>query len=347
MMYNIKNYKTNSSVKFNAIFAIHFEFYMNNHNQNILKFKGGLAWNDYSSHIKSQFGVRVQKISVNAGFTCPNRDGTKGSNGCIYCNISSFSPFYCKPEIPISKQLEKGIKFFGKKYKTQKYLAYFQSGTNTYAPSDILLQSYKEALSVPGVIGLAIGTRPDCLSNKTLEILAEIAKEKYVCIEFGAESSKNETLTKINRGHSWEDTINAVEKTADTGLVVGMHIILGLPGEKESDFMSHASKISELPVNLLKIHQMQILKNTELEKLYRQNAEEFVNFTTDSYAETIVKFCEILNPEIIIERFTSESPREMLIAPDWKGKKNFEVSHIIEKKFKELNSWQGRRFYVK
>jgi uncharacterized protein len=345
MMYNIKNYKTNSSVKFNAIFAIHFEFYMINHNQNILKFKGGLAWNDYSSHIKSQFGVRVQKISVNAGFTCPNRDGTKGRNGCIYCNNSSFSPFYCKPETPIAKQLEKGIDFFGKKYKTQKYLAYFQSGTNTYAPTEILLESYKEALSVPGVLGLVIGTRPDCIDESTLEILKEIAKEKYVCIEFGVESSKNESLKIINRGHSWEDTVKAIHKTAKAGIKTGLHIILGLPGETENDFLKHASKISELPVNLLKIHQMQILKNTELEKLYINNPEMFIKFTPESYAETIVRFCEILNPDIIIERFTSESPRDILIAPDWRGKKNFEVSHIISKKFNEMNSWQGKRFF--
>ncbi len=316
---------------------------MSKSNTEKLKFRSNLPWNDYSSYIKSIFGVRVQKISVNAGFSCPNRDGTKGINGCIYCNNSSFSPFYCKPEVPIAKQLEKGIEFFGKKYKTQKYLAYFQSGTNTYASPDILFESYKEALSVQGVMGLVVGTRPDCLSDKTLEMLSEIAKEKYVCVEFGAESCNNETLQTINRGHSWEDTAQAVNRTAKAGLVTGLHIILGLPGEKEKDFLSHASKISDLPVNLLKIHQMQILKNTALEILYSDKPDLFIKFTPDSYAEIIVKFCEKLSPNIIIERFTSESPREMLIAPDWKGKKNFEVSHIIEKKFKELNSWQGKR----
>lgn len=302
------------------------------------------AWNDYSSYIKSIFGYRVQKISVNAGFSCPNRDGTKGTEGCIYCNNQSFSPFYCKPEIPIKEQLQKGIDFFGKKYKAQKYLAYFQTGTNTYAELPTLEKHYTEALDVKGVIGLVIATRPDCINNDILKLFSEIRKNHELTIEYGAESTNNNSLKLINRGHTWEDTVKAIDITAEAGIKTGLHIILGLPGETEKDFYKHAEKISKQAVNLLKIHQMQILKNTKSEKLFKESPELFLDLTIDKYADIIVKFCELLNPEIIIERFTSESPRNILISPDWRGKKNFEISHIIEKRFKETGTYQGKNY---
>ncbi len=304
-----------------------------------------LPWNDYSSYIKSKFGFRVQKISVNAGFSCPNRDGKINYDGCIYCNNESFSPFYCKPEVPVTEQLKKGMEFFGKKYRTQKYLAYFQTGTNTYADTNNLEKLYYEALSLDSVLGLVIGTRPDCINNQIMEIISRISEKYYVVIEFGAESTKNKTLSLINRGHKWEDAVKAVEISAKKNITTGLHIILGLPGENKKDFEQHAEQISKLPVSLLKIHQMQVLKNTKLEKLYLDKPELFADFTIDEYAETIVNFCEKLNPDIIIERFTSESPRNTVIAPDWKGKKNFEVSHIINKKFIEKNSFQGKYYH--
>lgn len=303
-----------------------------------------LPWNDYSSYIKSKFGFRVQKISVNAGFSCPNRDGKINYDGCIYCNNESFSPFYCKPEVPITEQLKKGMDFFGKKYQAQKYLAYFQTGTNTYADINILENLYHQALSIDSVLGLVIGTRPDCINKEIIEMIYRIAEKYYVVIEFGAESTNNNTLSLINRGHKWEDTVKALEITAEYNITTGLHIILGLPGENQNDFVKHAEKISKLPVSLLKIHQMQVLKNTKLAKLYSEKPELFADFSIDEYAETIVSFCEKLNPHIIIERFTSESPINTVIAPNWKGKKNFEVSHIIKKKFIERNSFQGKYY---
>lgn len=298
-------------------------------------------WNDYSSYIKNTFGKRVQKISVNAGFSCPNKDGTLSKSGCIFCNNRSFSPFYCQPDMPIKDQLQKGIEFFGKKYKSQEYLAYFQSGTNTYADVETLEKLYYEALQVDGVIGLVIGTRPDCIDNEKLTLISNIAKTHYVTIELGAESTNNKTLELINRKHSWEVTKDAIIKTKEAGINTCLHLILGLPGENEKDFIHHAKNISKLPVDFLKIHQMQILKNTILEKLFNEKPDIFFNITIDKYAEIIVRFCEYLSPNIIIERFTSESPKDLLVAPNWQGKKNFEIAHIIEKKFKEKNTYQG------
>lgn len=301
-------------------------------------------WNDYSSYIKRTFGERVQKISVNAGFTCPNRDSTKGLEGCIYCINESFSPFYCNDKHTIEEQLIKGIEFFGKKYKSQKYLAYFQSYTNTYSSVSVLEDIFTRALQVNNIIGLVIATRPDCINDDILALLKRISESNFVSLEFGAESTNNHTLKIINRGHSWEDTLNAVEIAHQYGIKTCLHMIIGLPGEKEQDFYEHANKINRLPINSIKIHQMQVLKGTKLEELYYKNPEIFLLSDIDKYAEIIVNFCELLNPEIIIERFTSESPKELLIAPNWQGKKNFEVSHIIAKKFMEKESFQGKLF---
>lgn len=306
-----------------------------------------LLWNDYSSYIKSTFGVRVQKISVNAGFTCPNRDGTKGTGACIYCTNTSFSPFYCSPELSITKQLETGIDFFYKKYKSQRYLAYFQSFTNTYANIDILRDLYNEALSVDKIEGLVIATRPDCIDEEILELLSKIAQTKYVSIEFGAESTKDETLEFINRGHTYKQTIDAVNLTHKFGLNCGLHLILGLPGEVEEDFYIHAENISKLPIKTLKIHQMQVLKNTKLEEIYNAKPELFVDLSLDNYKKYIINFLELLNPEIIVERFTSESPKDMLIYPNWNGKKNFEVVHIINSEMLKKNSYQGKKYVNK
>lgn len=306
--------------------------------------KNSKPWNDYSSFIRNFFQQRVQKISVNAGFSCPNRSADNEIDGCIYCNNVSFSPFYCSPDISVTKQLSMGIDFFGKKYKTQKYLAYFQSGTNTFADVNVLKKVYQEALEVEGVIGLIIGTRPDCISADTLSLLKDISRTHYVVVELGAETTNNKTLGMINRGHTWEETKNTASLLADAGINVGLHIIIGLPYETEADFFRHAELISELPVKFLKIHQMQVLRGTRLEKLFNNNPETFVDMSIDKYADIIVEFCERLNPEIIIERFTSESPKDSVIYPDWGGKKNFEISHIIQKRFIEKKSFQGKHY---
>ena len=303
---------------------------------------GILQWNDYSSYIRRTFGQRVQKISVNAGFTCPNRDGKISTEGCIYCTNKSFSPFYCNSDDSISEQLRKGIDFFSPKYNAQKYLAYFQTYTNTYDDVDTLRQKYDEALSVDDVIGLVISTRPDCIDDEIMRLLADFAKEKYVEIEFGLESTKNSTLEFINRGHTYEQAVDAIMLAQKFGLMSGVHLILGLPYENEDDFYLHAEKISHLPISTLKLHQMQVLRGTRLEKLYVKKPSIFADLSLENYVRMVANFLDILNPEIIVERLTSESPREMVLYPDWNGRKNFEVSHITNAYMKKNGMYQGR-----
>ena len=305
---------------------------------------GILQWNDYSSYIRRTFGQRVQKISVNAGFTCPNRDGKISKEGCIYCTNKSFSPFYCNSDDSISEQLRKGIDFFSPKYNAQKYLAYFQTYTNTYDNVNALRHKYDEALSVDGVIGLVISTRPDCVNDEIMRLLADYAKEKYVEIEFGLESTKNTALELINRGHTYEQAVDAIMLAQKYGIMSGVHLILGLPYEIEDDFYLHAEKISQLPISTLKLHQMQVLKGTRLESLYFENKSLFADLSLENYVRIVANFLDMLNPEIIVERLTSESPREMVLYPDWNGKKNFEVSHIVNAFMKKNGMFQGRRF---
>ena len=303
---------------------------------------GILQWNDYSSYIRRTFGQRVQKISVNASFTCPNRDGKISTEGCIYCTNKSFSPFYCNSDDSISEQLRKGIEFFSPKYNAQKYLAYFQTYTNTYDNINALRQKYDEALSVDGVIGLVISTRPDSVDDEIMRLLADYAKEKYVEIEFGLESTKNSTLELINRGHTYEQAVDAIMLAQKYGIMSGVHLILGLPYETEDDFYIHAEKISQLPISTLKLHQMQVLKDTRLEKLYNENKSAFDDLSLENYVRIVANFLDMLNPEIIVERLTSESPREMVLYPDWNGRKNFEVSHIVNAFMKKNGMFQGR-----
>ncbi len=305
---------------------------------------GILQWNDYSSYIRRTFGQRVQKISVNAGFTCPNRDGKISKEGCIYCTNKSFSPFYCNSDDSILEQLRKGIDFFSPKYKAQKYLAYFQTYTNTYDNINVLRRKYEEALSVDGVIGLVISTRPDCVNDEIMRLLADYAKEKYVEIEFGLESTKNTALELINRGHTYEQAVDAIMLAQKYGIMSGVHLILGLPYETEDDFYLHAEKISQLPISTLKLHQMQVLKGTRLESLYFENKSLFADLSLENYVRIVANFLDMLNPEIIVERLTSESPREMVLYPDWNGRKNFEVSHIVNAFMKKNGMFQGRRF---
>lgn len=307
---------------------------------------GILQWNDYSSYIRRTFGQRVQKISVNAGFTCPNRDGKISKEGCIYCTNKSFSPFYCNSDDSISEQLRKGIDFFSPKYNAQKYLAYFQTYTNTYDNINVLRRKYEEALSVDGVIGLVISTRPDCVNDEIMRLLADYAKEKYVEIEFGLESTKNTALELINRGHTYEQAVDAIMLAQKYGIMSGVHLILGLPYETEDDFYLHAEKISQLPISTLKLHQMQVLKGTRLESLYFENKSLFADLSLENYVRIVANFLDMLNPEIIVERLTSESPREMVLYPDWNGRKNFEVSHIVNAFMKKNGMFQGRRFNV-
>ena len=297
-------------------------------------------YREFPELLAEQFPFKVQKISVNAGFTCPNRDGSKGYGGCTYCNNQSFSPGYGKPKKTITEQMKDGIEFFSHKYPEMKYLAYFQSYTNTYDPVENLIEKYEEALAYPDVVGLIVGTRPDCMPDELLDYFVELSKRTFVIIEYGVESTLNRTLDKINRLHSWEESVEAIMKTAERGLRVGAHMILGLPGETHEDFIDHAHKLSALPLTTLKLHQLQIIRGTVMAKEYREEPETFHIFEADEYIDLCVDFAEHLNPNIYIERFASQSPKQLLIAPDW-GLKNYELTAKIIKRFEERGTQQG------
>lgn len=299
-------------------------------------------YNSYSGYLKTLFSERVQKIAIDAGFTCPNRDGTKGQSGCIYCDNKTFNPFYCTPSKPVTQQLDEGIAFFSAKYKTQQYLAYFQAYTNTYAPVDKLRSLYDEALAHPAVTGLVISTRPDCISDEILDLIAGYAMKHYVVVEYGIESCHDETLLLINRCHSWDDAIQAIERSAKRGILTGAHLILGLPGETREMILENAKRISSLPVDVVKLHQMQVIKGTELASAYEDNPGLIINLSLNDYISLVIGFIELLRPGIMIERFCSESPKNMIIYPDWGGKKNFEVTHMIDKRMEESDTWQGK-----
>ncbi len=298
---------------------------------------------NYNTVLKSEFAERVQKISVNAGFTCPNRDGSKGTGGCTYCNNQTFSPDYCRPAKSVSQQIEEGIAFFNHKYEAQKYLAYFQSYTNTYDKTENLTRIYEEALNNPKVVGIVVGTRPDCVSDELLDYFAELNKRYYVMIEYGVESTSDDTLKFINRGHDYACAEEVIRKTAAKGLRTAAHLILGLPGESKETILSHAKKISGLPLTAIKLHQLQLVRGTVMARQYAEHPEWFNMMTAMEYIELVIDFLEILNPRIAVERFISQSPPSLLIAPDW-GLKNFEFVSKIEKRLAERDTWQGRLF---
>jgi radical SAM protein (TIGR01212 family) len=298
-------------------------------------------YNDYSAWFRSKFEGKVQKISLDAGFTCPNRDGLRGVGGCSYCNNRSFNPDYCRIEENIAGQILAGIRFFSVKYPKMRYLAYFQAYSNTYAPVEILRQSYEEALRNPEVIGLVIATRPDCLNDDILDLLEEFSKRCYVAIELGIESFKDETLQRINRGHSVAESIVAIKRIAERKIDNCAHLILGLPGENEADFISHAETLSELPVHSVKLHQLQIHKGTRMALEYRDHPENYSLFEVDQYAGLVVRFLEHLSPNVIVQRFVSSAPAGMVVAPNW-GMKNYEFVAKVDKLLKEEDSWQGK-----
>lgn len=300
-------------------------------------------YNDFGKFLRTVFPYKVQKISINAGFTCPNRDGSKGWGGCTYCNNQTFSPEYCHTEKSVAEQLEEGIRFFSRKYPEMKYLAYFQAYTNTYDKLESLKKKYEEALSCPDVVGLIVGTRPDCMPDELLDYFSELTKEKFVMIEYGVESTSNHTLARINRRHTYQESERAIRRTAERGIHTGVHLILGLPGESRQEILQHADRISELPVTTLKLHQLQLIRNTRMAKEYADHPEEFHIYTADEYIDLVIDFIEKTNPSIVIERFVSQSPKELLIAPDW-GLKNFEFTSKINKRLAERNTWQGRLF---
>lgn len=314
-----------------------------------MKQEDGFPWghqrrfNDFPSHFRRLFKQRVQKISLDTGFTCPNRDGSRGRGGCTYCNNQTFNPNYCNLEISINDQLNKGIEFFAGKYPEMMYLAYFQAYTNTYSPLENLKLLYNEALQHPRVTGLVVATRPDCVNEEILDFLQQLSEQVYVMVEYGVESHLDRTLYHINRGHTFEESVKALEATARRNIHTCAHLILGLPGETYTDFMEQAKIISQLPVENLKLHQLQIHKGTVMAKQYLQNPGAFHLFSADEYVDLVVDYLEHLNPKIVVERFISQSPPDLLIAPRW-GLKNFEFVAKVESRLKKRETWQGRKY---
>ncbi len=302
-------------------------------------------YNSYTDYLKQRFGGRIQKIAIDAGFTCPNRDGTAGVGGCTYCDNNTFNPSYCRPEKSIVQQINEGIGFHANRYRrASRFLAYFQPYSNTYAPLEKLKALYEEALVVPGVTGLVIGTRPDCIDDAKLSYLSHLARDYYVMVEYGIESCYDHTLDRINRGHTFRQTAEAIEKTARAGLATGGHLIFGLPGETREQMLEEASILSRLPLNMLKFHQLQIFRDTVLEQEYRAYPGRFDLFGINEYIDFVIDFTERLSPRIMIERFASEAPPRYLVAPDWGKIRYDEVLRRIELRLEEKNTFQGCRF---
>ena len=298
------------------------------------------AYNDFGAWIRRRFPFRVQKISVDAGFSCPNRDGKISRGGCTFCDNLTFNPSYCNSCKSITEQLGEGKAFFARKYPDMKYLAYFQAYSNTYAPVPRLKQLYEEALSDEDVVGIVIGTRPDCLSPEILDYLEELNRRTFVIVELGVESANDETLLLVNRGHTFADSVNAIEAVHRRGILVGVHIILGLPGEDREEILRQASVISDLPLDILKLHQLQIIKGTCMARQYSE--APFHLFSVEEYIELIGEYLPLLRKDIVLERFLSQSPGEMLLAPKW-GLKNHEFVHLLNKYLEKNDICQGSK----
>jgi len=302
-------------------------------------------FNAYSNYFRGLYGARVQKVSIDAGFTCPNRDGTKGTGGCTYCNNDAFNPSYCVPKKTVTQQIEEGIEFHKWRYKEAvSYLAYFQAYSNSYAPLETLKKLFEEALSFPGVIGLIIGTRPDCIDEAKLAYFQDLSGKYYLAVEYGIESCYNKTLMRINRGHSFEDAVLAVEQTAALGINTGAHFIFGLPGETRAEMHNQVDIISRLPLKTVKFHQLQIIKGTIMEKEFQEKPEDFELFSWEEYLDFFVCFLERLNPAIVVERFTGEAPPRFLTGEGWGKKRTDQIVSLIEKRLEDLDTWQGKMY---
>ena len=289
-------------------------------------------YREFGDFLRERFPFKAQKIAINAGFTCPNRDGSKGRGGCTYCNNQTFNPSYCQTDKSVTDQLAEGVRFFSRKYPEMRYLAYFQAYTSTYGELERLERLYEEALGYPGVVGLVIGTRPDCMPDSLLDYLTRLSERALVLVEYGVESTLDRTLRRINRGHDFAEA---------RGIAVGAHLILGLPGESRNEILGHADRLSELPLTTLKLHQLQLIRHTRMALEFERQPEDFHLFTVDEYIDLVIDFIERLDPAIALERFVSQSPKELLIAPDW-GLKNYEFTARVNRRLAERDSWQGK-----
>lgn len=299
-----------------------------------------VRYNSFGFYIKKRFGTRVYKVSVDAGFTCPNRDGTTGVSGCIYCNNDSFRPNSCRSAKSISEQIENGISYMRKRYNASKFLVYFQPYTNTYAPVEELGRLYKEALAEPSVIGLAIGTRPDCVDEEKIALLESFSKHYFIIIEYGMQSIYDKSLEFINRGHNYNAFLSALNLTKNRGIFIGAHIIAGLPTETKEEMLATSDEISQLPIDFLKIHNLQVIRDTPLEILYRNSP--FHIFEYEEYLDFVTDFIERLSPHIVLQRLFSTAPDNILIAPKW-GKSKQEILRDINKRLEIKDIYQGKK----
>jgi len=299
-------------------------------------------FNAYPDYMKRTFGSRVQKLTIDAGFTCPNRDGSKGTGGCTFCLNDAFNPSYCVPEKSISRQITEGIEFHAQRYRrASKYLAYFQAYSNTHGSIDKLDILFREALGHSAVIGLVIGTRPDCMDKPRLDLLRNISSNHYVVVEYGIESIHNKTLARVNRCHTWEETLAAIQMTAEAGIRVGGHLIFGLPGETREDMMQSASVLSTLPLHSLKFHQLQVFRGTVMENEFLNHPSAFEVFTEAEYLNFMVEFIQYLNPGIVVERIAGETPPRYAVSKPW-GPRYDQLLVKFENMLAEKNVWQGK-----
>ena len=297
-----------------------------------------VRFNAFGPFLRKRFGAVVYKVNVDAGFTCPNRDGTVGTTGCIYCNNDSFRPSDCKSAFSIKDQVRRGMSYLSIRYKAEKFLVYFQPFTNTYAPVEELERLYREALAVPTVIGLAIGTRPDCVDKEKIALLESLAKDRFILVEYGLQSMYDKSLDYILRGHDYRTFLNALDLTINRGIHIGAHIIVGIPTETREETLAMADELSLLPIEFLKIHQLQVIRDTVLARQYE--LLPFHTFGYGEYLDFLLDFIERLSPDIVLQRLFATAPDKILIAPQW-DRTRHQILHDIEVRFAERNAVQG------
>ncbi len=299
-------------------------------------------YNRFVDYQRKIYGERVQKVTVDAGFTCPNRDGTVARGGCIYCNNESFNPGYNSAAKSIRQQIDEGVEFLKRRYKNvRKFIVYFQPYSNTYAPLDTLKRYYEEALSHPEVIGLTIGTRPDCVDEEKIAYLEQLAQNYDITIEYGLESISDETLKRINRGHDVQSYLDALELTKNRGIKICTHMIFGFPWENEELWLQTAEWLSQRPFDFLKVHQLHVVSGTALERMYKK--EPFDLISPEAYIDLIIRFLERLTPRLIIQRLFGEAPPRTLIAPHW-GIRNTQLTRMLEEEMRKRHTFQGKLF---
>ena len=302
-------------------------------------------YNSYAGYFRRLFGRRMQKLSVDAGFSCPNRDGRIATGGCTFCNNGAFTPSYCSRGLSITRQIEEGVAFHRWRYReAQRYLVYFQSFSNTYAPLEVLRERYGEALAHPDVAGLIIGTRPDCVDEAVLDYLAELARDRYVAVEYGIESVYDASLRAVNRGHDFATAERAVRMTTERGLACGAHFILGLPGETDEMILEGVKAINRLGLTTVKFHQLQIFRDTAMAQEFDKHPDRFRFWTVDAYIDLVVELLRRLRPDVVVERFASEAPPRYHHGPNWGLIRNEELWRRLEERLRERDTYQGELY---